>query len=180
MTNKRIKQRWKKIRQWKYCPDCQQKMKKECGICRKLICPNCDLGLEYNTDYGLIHKTCLIINPLPLQEVTIDVVDNLPPMEKSKVLAVRYDWLRRQRKQDKKEIATRKGRIYRTTHRKFWLEQGRCPQCEGHDIIFKAHKCLLCYGKDIKRHREEGAERKKLHEIKKEKERRQRKKRKRK
>ena len=175
----RIKHRWKKIRQWKYCPDCQQKMRKECGICRQLICLNCDLGIIWDDNYGRIHKTCKTQENKELQEVNIETIKGLTYEQRMKVLIVRNDWLKRQRQQDRNEVIGRKNRIYRRIMFNFWTKQGRC-MCKEHDIIFKSNKCLLCYGKDIKRHREEGAERKKLHQIKQEKLRRQRKKRKRK
>ena len=172
----RQKDRWRKIRQWKYCPDCQQKMTKECEICRQKICPLCDLGLIWDENHGTIHKTCQTQANNQLQEINIETIRGLSYEDRLKVLIVRKDWLKRQRMQDRREVMGRMNRIYRRIMFNFWIKQGRCL-CKEHDIIFKSNKCLLCYGRELKRRREENAERKKLHQIKKEKLRRQRKKR---
>jgi hypothetical protein len=171
--------KWKKIRQWKYCPTCKEKMKEECRICRQKICLLCDLELIWDANYGTIHEKCQIEATKQLQEINIETIKGLSYSDRMKILTIRNDWLKRQRKQDKKEVSNRRARIYRKTKVAFWKEQGLCPYCKEHDIIFKGGRCLKCYGTHIKRMREEGAERKRLHQIKKEKERRQRKRRKR-
>lgn len=131
-----------KIRQYLYCSGCNGKLKVDCGICRKLICKRCDLGITYDTDYGYIHKACKTQANNQLQEVNVDTIRGLSYSERMKILTTRAEWLKRQRLQDKKEIR----RIELKKYKLIWANNGLCPNCKEHDPIFRAGDCLKCYG----------------------------------
>ena len=135
-----------KIRQYKYCPDCNRKLKTDCGICRKLICLNCDLGITHDTDYNYIHKACKTEDNNQLQEVNVDTIRGLSYSNRIKILITRAEWLKRQRKQDRLDIRRRETQKYKH----LWTKQGLCPNCKEHEPIFKGGDCLKCYGTRIR------------------------------
>jgi len=89
-----------------------------------------------------------------LEEINIDTIKHLRYVDKGQVLAVRREWLKRQRLQDKKDLRRQEGRKYNF----FWAKQGLCPNCKEHEIIYKSKLCLKCYGKILKHQRKKRKE----------------------
>jgi len=84
-----------------------------------------------------------------LQEINIDTIKHLRYVDKTSVLAIRKDWLKRQRIQDKKDLKKQELR----KHNFLWTKKGLCPNCKEHETIYKAKLCLKCYGRMLKNHR---------------------------
>jgi len=89
-----------------------------------------------------------------LEEINIDTIKHLDWVDKGQVLAVRREWLKRQRLQDKKDLRRQEGRKQKF----YWTKKGLCYSCKEHDIIYKCDYCLKCYGKILKHQRKKRKE----------------------
>jgi hypothetical protein len=81
--------------------------------------------------------------------IDIEYTRSLEPRARMICNIERQKWLKRQRKQDKKDL---KKQIHLIDEFK-WTKKGLCPACKEHEIIYKAKRCLKCYGKLLKKQR---------------------------
>lgn len=82
-----------------------------------------------------------------LEEINIDTLARLNFADREIIKATRREWIKRQRKQEKKEIE----KIIRKKNDFFYTKNGLCWCCKEHEQIHKAKLCKKCWEKERER-----------------------------